>query len=162
MGTLTGAVVPGVARVELHPIGIDEARRILGGTPAPHDRWAPDYPFVDELDVLRGFVEHPRDAPFGLYAIRHLADGLLVGGIGFFGPPRDGVAELGFGLVESARGRGFAREALTAAIRIAVSNGATSVIADAAIDNHASHATMRGAGMVELRRDAELVYFGTA
>ena len=157
-----GAAVPGVARVELHPIGIDEARRILAGTPAPHDRWAPDYPFVDALDELRGFVAHPRGAPFGLYAIRGLDDGLLVGGIGFFGPPSDGVAELGFGLVESARGRGFAREALTAAIRIALSNGATSVVADATIDNHASHATMRAAGMVELRRDAELVYFGTA
>ena len=156
-----GAGVPGVARVELHPIGVDEARRILAGTPAPGDRWAPDYP-VDELDVLRGFVEHPRGAPFGLYAIRGLDDGLLVGGIGFFGPPSDGVAELGFGLVESARGRGFAREALTAAIRVALSNGATSVIADATVDNHASHATMRAAGMVELRRDAELVYFGTA
>jgi len=157
MGAVTGA-----ARIALQPIDVASARRMLDGTPGPNDRWAPDYPFVDELDVLRMFVELPRDAPFGLYAIRRLSDGLLVGGIGFFGPPRDGVAELGFGLVGSARGRGFAAEALTAAIRIALSNGATSVIADAAVDNPASHATMRNAGMVELRRDAELVYFGTA
>jgi len=44
-------------------------------------------------------------------------DGLVVGSIGFFGPPAaadDGVpeAEVGYGLVEDARGRGVATEAV--------------------------------------------------
>ncbi|WP_411698781.1 GNAT family N-acetyltransferase [Conyzicola sp.] len=154
------------ARLVLHPLGLDEARRILARTPGPGDTWAHDYPFADELDVLpmfiAAFVEHGDPAPFGLYAIARRSDGLFVGGLGFFGPPADGVAELGFGLVESARGHGFAAEALAAAIRIAFANGASSVIADALVDNHASHATMRGAGMVETRRDDELAYFVTA
>lgn len=153
-------------RLLLHPLGLAEARRVLARTPSAADRWAPDYPFADELDVLRGHIaavlEHGDPAPFGLYAIARLADGVYVGGIGFFGPPEHGVAELGFGLVASARGHGYAAEALRAAIGIALGNGATSVIADATLDNHASHATMRAAGMVELRRDAELVYFATA
>ena len=152
-------------RLTLHPLGLDEARRVLARSPGPHDRWATDYPFADELDVLPmfidAFVEHGDPAPFGLYAIARRSDGRYVGGIGFFGPPDDGVAELGFGLVESARGTGFAAEALAAAIRIALANGATSVIADAELGNLASHATMLRAGMVELRRDARLVYFGT-
>ena len=153
-------------RLTLHPLGLDEARRVLARSPGPHDRWAADYPFADELDVLPmfidAFVEHGDPAPFGLYAIARRSDGRYVGGIGFFGPPDDGVAELGFGLVESARGTGFAAEALAAAIRIALANGATSVIADAELGNLASHATMLRAGMVELRRDARLAYFGTS
>lgn len=153
------------ARLVLHPLGLDEARRVLAGTPAPADRWAADYPFADELDVLpmfiAAFAEHGDPAPFGMYAIARRSDGVFVGGIGFFGPPDDGVAELGFGLVGSARGHGLASEALGAAIGIALANGATTVIADALLDNAASHATMLRAGMVETRRDERLVYFAT-
>jgi len=149
----------------LHPLGLGEARRILAGTPDAADRWAADYPFADELDVLpmfiAAFVEHGDPAPFGLYAIARRGDGVFVGGIGFFGPPENGVAELGFGLVESARGHGFAAEALVAAIGIALANGATAVVADALLDNAASHATMLRAGMAETRRDERLVYFAT-
>lgn len=138
---------------------------MLAASPSPDDRWAPGYPFADELDVLPSFIaafeQRGDPAPFGMYAIVRLSDGMSVGGIGFFGPPSAGVAELGFGLVEEARGRGLAADALGDAIRIALANGATSVIADALLDNHASHATMRRAGMVEVRRDAELAYFAT-
>ena len=153
-------------RLVLHPLGLDEARRILAGTPGAADRWAADYPFADELDVLPGFVaafvEHGDPAPFGMYAIARRNDGIFVGGIGFFGPPDAGVAELGFGLVESARGRGYAAEALAAAIGIALANGATRVVADALLDNAASHTTMVRAGMVETGRDDRLAYFATA
>ena len=152
-------------RLVLHPLGLDEARRVLAQTPAPDDRWASDYPFADELDVLPmfidAFVRHGDPAPFGLYAIARRDDGLFVGGLGFFGPPENGVAELGFGLVASARGNGFAAEALAAAIGIAFANGANTVIADALLDNHASHATMLNAGMIETRRDDALAYFAT-
>ena len=151
------------ARLVLHPLGLDESRRVLAQTPGPDDRWASDYPFADELDVLpgfiAGFVENGDPAPFGLYAIARRSDGRFVGGIGFFGPPENGVAEVGFGLVGSARGNGFAAEALKAAIRIATANGATSVVADAVTGNRASHTTMLRAGMVETRRDALSVYF---
>jgi RimJ/RimL family protein N-acetyltransferase len=154
-----------MSRVSIVPLGLDEARRVLAQTPLPSDTWAPGYPFADELDVLPLFIDaferHGDPAPFGLYAVVRSADGAYVGGIGFFGPPEDGVAELGFGLIESARGRGFAAEALAAAIRVALDNGATSVVADALVDNLASHRTMLNAGMVETRRDERLVYFAT-
>ena len=153
------------ARLVLHPLGLAEARRVLAQSPAADDRWAADYPFADELDVLpmfiAGFVELGDPAPFGMYAIARRSDGLFVGGLGFFGPPENGVAELGFGLVESARGHGFAAEALTAAIAIALQNGAATVIADALLDNAPSHATMLRAGMVETRRDSSLAHFAT-
>ena len=152
-------------RLVLHPLGLAEARRILAAAPDPHDRWADDYPFADELDVLpsfiAGFEQHGDPAPFGMYAIARRSDGVFVGGLGFFGPPEHGVAEFGFGLVESARGNGFAAEAVAAAVGIALANGATSVVADALLDNRASHVTMLRAGLVETGRDDRLAYFAT-
>jgi RimJ/RimL family protein N-acetyltransferase len=94
---------------------------------------------------------------FGLYQIRH--DGLAIGGIGFSGPPDDGVVELGFGLIESARGNGFAAEALEALIEAALAFGAESVMADTTLDNLASQKTMLRAGMTEVSRDSELISY---
>ena len=150
-------------RLVLHPLRIDEAKRMLAGTPSARDRWGPGYPLVDELDALPGFIAvFGRDGdpqPFGLYGIRRRADGLAIGGIGFFGPPVNAVAELGFGLVENARGHGLAAEALIAAIAIARSAGAASVIADTALSNIASQKTMLAAGMVEVHRDSRLIHY---
>lgn len=53
----------------------------------------------------------------------------MVGGIGFFGPPaEDGSVELGDGLVEAVRGRGFATETLTALTRRALSKAGFSEV----------------------------------
>jgi len=100
------------ARLRLPVIGPDEARAILGGRREPS--WHADYPRRDDLDAL-SMVKEP-----SCWAPRHVVravDGLVVGSIGFFGPPQaaaDGVeeAEVGYGLVAEARGHGAATEAL--------------------------------------------------
>ncbi|MFE9022053.1 GNAT family N-acetyltransferase [Streptomyces sp. NPDC007808] len=52
---------------------------------------------------------------FGLFVLVRKEDGLAVGGMGFHGAPdEEGRAEVGYDLVEGARGRGYASEALTA------------------------------------------------
>lgn len=52
---------------------------------------------------------------FGLFVMVREEDGRAVGGIGFHGSPdEDGRAEVGYDLVEAARGRGYASEALSA------------------------------------------------
>ncbi|KRA38659.1 MULTISPECIES: GNAT family N-acetyltransferase [unclassified Nocardioides] len=76
--------------------------------------WHPDFPREDDLGAAS--LWHDGD-PWGPRSIVH--DGLVVGSIGFFGPPEtadDGVpeTEVGYGLVEDARGRGLATEALEA------------------------------------------------
>lgn len=54
-------------------------------------------------------------AEFGLFVLVRREDGLAVGGIGFHGAPdEEGRAEVGYDLVEGARGRGYASEALAA------------------------------------------------
>jgi ribosomal-protein-alanine N-acetyltransferase len=78
--------------------------------------WHPDYPRNEDLWAA-GLVKVP-----SCWAPRHIVrsyDGLVVGSIGFTGPPEpadDGVPEVetGYGLVEEARGHGAATEALRA------------------------------------------------
>ena len=77
------------------------------------DRWHPAYPRRDDVDSTVLFKDGDTWGP------RHVVhDAQAVGSIGFFGPPTpadDGVleTEVGYGLVEDARGIGLATEALT-------------------------------------------------
>jgi [ribosomal protein S5]-alanine N-acetyltransferase len=106
-------------RLRLELISPDEAARMLAGERQP--TWHPDYPRQDDLD---GVSMMPRSAASEddlSWSPRHVVrayDGLVVGSIGFFGPPAfapDGVpeAEIGYGLVADAHGRGVATEAVT-------------------------------------------------
>lgn len=75
------------------------------------ERWHPDYPRQDDRDAA-SMIHGPSS-----WGPRHLVhDGLAVGSLGFFGPPEpadEGTeVEVGYGLVEQARGRGLATEAL--------------------------------------------------
>lgn len=146
-------------RLVLHPITPEEARRIADGEREPG--WHPEYPFEDELDPLRSLARAVSPDPvFTLYQVRERVSGLAVGGIGFFGPPdRDGVVELGYGLVQAARGRGIATEALVAAVGIAAGHGATAVHADTEVGNTASQRVLEKAGFREVRRTEALVDF---
>lgn len=155
------------ARLVLHPFTAEEARRVVEGAPSASDRWAPGYPLVDELDPLRHFVERlgagSDEHPFTLYRIDELATGLAVGGIGFFYPPDDeGTTELGYGLIPDARGKGYATEAVRAALDVARAAGAVRVIADTELGNVASQGVLTKAGFVETMRADELVFFAMA
>lgn len=149
------------ARLVLHPIRPDEAARIVSGTPGPDDRWHPEYPFEDELDPLKSLAGATSPDPvFTLYQVRDAASGLAVGGIGFFGPPDEaGAVEIGYGLVAAARGRGLATEAVTAAARLAAEHGAVLLRADTTPGNVPSQRVLAKAGLTEVRRTGELVYF---
>ncbi|TYL45345.1 GNAT family N-acetyltransferase [Nocardioides sp. BGMRC 2183] len=85
-------------------------------TGARRPEWHPDFPRTDDLDVAGLWVEGDGWGPRSVYSRRA---GRVMGSIGFFGPPapaEDGVAEVevGFGLVEVARGHGAMSEALGA------------------------------------------------
>ena len=147
--------------VDLHVITPAEAGRIVAGTPLPDDRWHPEYPLADELDVLRPLANDPAPDPvFGLMMIRDASDGLAVGGIGFFGPPdADGAVEVGYGLVPAARGRGIAGAALTQAIAIAAAHGVRVVRADTDPANLPSSRVLERAGFRELPASDGLRHF---
>jgi RimJ/RimL family protein N-acetyltransferase len=150
------------SRLQLHAIDVGEGERIVAKTPGPEDTWADDFPFEGDVGAVRGFLratERGEQRPFGFYRITRLADGRAVGGIGFKGQPEDGCVEIGYGLVPSARGNGYAAEAVVALLTIAKDNGLSRVIADTARDNIASKRALIRAGFRLVGTDGELHYF---
>ncbi len=97
--------------------------------------------------------------PFGYYRITRLADGRAVGGVGFKGQPDGGCVEIGYGLAPSARGQGYAAEAVVALLALAAEHGVSRVIADTTLDNIASQRTLLRAGFRLVGSDDELHYY---
>jgi RimJ/RimL family protein N-acetyltransferase len=151
------------SRLQLHAIDVAEGERIVARTAGPDDAWADDFPFEGDVGAVRGFLRataaRGEQRPFGFYLITRLADGQAVGGIGFKGQPEDGCVEVGYGLVPSARGNGYAAEAVVALLAIAKDNGLSRVIADTARDNFASQKTLVRAGFRLVGTDGELHYY---
>lgn len=135
--------------LELIPIG--DIADMLASCDDPgnrHDDWHPDYPREDDCDGVRMVREVDGWAS---RQIRRVSDGLVVGSIGFFGPPdkESGTleAEVGYGLVEQARGQRLMSDALPALLALTDAAG-VAVRAGTSYDNAASLALMRSAGFV--------------
>ncbi|MDV5145144.1 GNAT family N-acetyltransferase [Streptomyces sp. SBC-4] len=149
-------------RLLLHPLTVDAAERVVAQEPGDGDRWAEGYPRDGDVRALTGFLrgvaERGDPGVFRHYEIR--LDGVVVGGIGFHGPPDElGVATVGYGLVPGARGKGYASEALRALIELARQAGAAGVKGDADLDNPDSHRVMEAAGMPCVAEDEQLRHF---
>ncbi|MGB8651355.1 MAG: GNAT family protein [Mycobacteriales bacterium] len=99
----------------------------------PH---AVDWPHDDTADALRPLAEHPEDTGEGTFLVVH--DGEVVGDCGWFGPPQDGVVEIGYGLAPSARGRGIGTAAVDLLLTWVTSRGATRVRAEVLPGNEPS------------------------
>jgi RimJ/RimL family protein N-acetyltransferase len=151
------------SRLQLHAIDDAEAERILARSAAPADVWADDFPSEGDIRGVGGFVRATaalgEQRPFGYYRITRLSDGRAIGGIGFKGQPDGGDVEIGYGLAPSARGHGYAAEAVIALLTVAADNGLSRVIADTTLDNIASQQTLIRAGFRLVSTDAELHHF---
>lgn len=151
------------ARLELHPIRLNDARRVLAGAP-DGARWAPGYPTQGDVFAARRFLEACASVgdpqPFGNYEIRRREDGHAIGGVGFHGPPdEDGKVTIGYGLVPTAQGNGYASEALRGLIEFARSHGVTCVEGDTTHENTASQHVMAAVGMLLIAEDEQLKYY---
>ncbi len=153
------------SRLLLHAIDVAEGIRIVARRAGPADAWANDYPFEGDLGAVGGFLrasaEGGEQRPFGYYRITRLVDGLAIGGIGFKGQPDEGCVEIGYGLVPSSRGHGFAAEAVVALLTVAIDQKVSKVIADTTLDNIASQRTLMRAGFHLVRMDSELHHYET-
>jgi RimJ/RimL family protein N-acetyltransferase len=151
------------SRLELHAIDVAEAERIVARSAGPADAWAVDYPFEGDVGAAGGFLRatatHGEQRPFGYYRITRLADGRAIGGLGFKGRPVGGCVEIGYGLAPSARGQGYAAEAVIALLTVAADNGLSKVLADTTLDNIASQRTLIRAGFRLVSTDAELHHY---
>ncbi|MFF0885815.1 GNAT family N-acetyltransferase [Streptomyces sp. NPDC003456] len=152
------------ARLVLHPMTVGEAERLVAGEPDGGARWAPGYPTDGDVSAARRFLDtcastgDPR--PFGTYEIRRREDGRAIGGLGFHGPAdENGSVTIGYGLIPSARGEGYASEALRGLLLFARARGITCVKGDADHDNLASQHVMTAAGMRPAGEDERVRYF---
>lgn len=147
-------------RLTLERITPELASRILVRDELPTDKWHTEYPFADELGPLKHLAQSAPSAPvFTMHLIREDQSGLAIGGLGFFGPPDEqGRIEFGYGLVEAARGKGYATEAVIAALDFARANGARFAKADTAPSNTPSQRVLVKAGL-ELVEKSDSAYF---
>ncbi len=101
------------------------------------------------------------DHVFGCYAIVEQSTGLTVGTIGFFGAPdAAGTAMIGYGLVPSARGAGYATEALLKIVEFSFAQEeVVRLEADPDRDNVASHRVLEKSGFVRTRSTADAYWY---
>ena len=150
-------------RLVLHAIDTAEGERIVARRAGEGDVWAGDFPFDGDVigvtAFLRAGAADGDQRPFGHYRITRGADGHAIGGIGFKGRPQDGRVEVGYGLAPSARGEGYAAEALTALLTVAAEHGVSRVVADTEEDNLASRRTLEHAGFRQIGVSGGLCHF---
>lgn len=151
------------SRLQLHAIDVAEAERIVARRPGPGDAWADDFPFEGDVGAVGAFLRATaafgEQRPFGYYRVTRLADGLAVGGIGFKGQPEGGCVEIGYGLAPSARGHGYAAEAVVALLALAAHHGLSRVSANTTLDNMASQQTLMRSGFRLMGTDGELHHY---
>src|SRR5262249_20381584 len=119
-------------------LGVDVPQ---GWPPGLYDRDAMAF-FRQRLNV------DPADA--GWYGWYVVYERTLVASIGFFGPPSEGVAEIGYSVVPSFRGQGIASESVAALVAYGFERGLRALVAHAALDNLPSHRVLERCGFVRV------------
>jgi ribosomal-protein-alanine N-acetyltransferase len=146
----------GSARVELTPLpaaaaaALPDDRRVaagLIGATLP-DAW----PQADLLDVLpMQAAAEPADEPFGVWLIIERDTNIIVGDIGFMGPPDGGAVEIGFSVIPDRRRRGYATQAANTLIDWAFRDPAIRLVtARSEPENEASARVLAAAGFVRV------------
>jgi [ribosomal protein S5]-alanine N-acetyltransferase len=139
--------LPAAAAAAL-PDGRETAAEVLGATLPPM------WPQSDLLDVLPMQAAAAPDLErFGVWVMIERQTTVVVGDVGFMGPPEDGLVEIGFSVIPDRRRRGYATEAARALVDWALGEpGIRGVIARCDASNEASIRVLERAG---LRRTGE-------
>ena len=144
------------ARLTLQSLTMDEWAAVAQGRAVDG---APDYPNEGDL-IVAGLIAAGQwsSGEWGPLQVRRRDDGLAIGGVGCKGEPdADGRVEIGYGIAESARGDGYATEAVLGLLGWLRDCDVHEVIAECDEDNAASIAVLRRCGFVETSRDDGLV-----
>ena len=146
-------------RLSLTPLDRETAQAIMD-----NDRtgraWHEQFPREDDRDGVGGWLRQG-DPVFGNFVIVEQASGQAVGTIGFFGPPDEtGTVMVGYGLVDPARGHGYATEALRALVGYAARQPAAKrVVADTTKDNVPSQRVLDKAGFAKTHETDDSVWY---
>lgn len=136
-------------RVELRRMTPALAEQVVQGARAID--WEEDYPAQGDTVAAQMYLKQCADGrdpqPFGPYQIVRTRDTKIVGGAGIHGSPGNGVVEIGYGVVPSARGQGFATEAARCLLDIARAAAVRIFIAGTETTNPASMRVLERLGM---------------
>lgn len=154
-------------RLKLVPFGLELVQAALENRPQLAELlgcMVPDeWPNTDFNEVLPEVYEHRKQHPEHSKwsaLILHQADSVLIGDIGFYGPPdEDGSVTIGYGIVPIYRNKGYATEALRAMIGWAFAQGAKQVLADCEAWNTASIRVLQKAGMRQTGQKDGLIFW---
>lgn len=150
---MPGEHVLRTSRLRLRLLSLDEVRALLDGHQDSERPFEPGYPLDATLVSAAIAVAHEdggtRLGRFGQYQVIRVSDGRVIGDIGFHAPPDErGDVSIGFGIVPSARGQGYATEALRAILDWALSQPEVRAVhADTDYVNLASQSVLSAAGM---------------
>lgn len=146
-------------RLVLRPWTTAEATAVRNDTRSAH--WADDFPAEGDR-VIAGLLDR-QPAWLGEHGHRLVVErdtGLVVGSIGLFWPPSEGILEIGYGIVASRRGRGYASEATrTLAAFALTAPGVRTVVAAVELSNPASVRVLEKAGFQRWTTEAETARF---
>ncbi|MBR5710767.1 MAG: GNAT family N-acetyltransferase [Thermoguttaceae bacterium] len=100
-------------------------------------------------EMLDGCLNNPDQWEWYAIWIIELSDRTHVGDLCFKGLDSNGVAEIGYGILEEYQGQGYATEAVKAALRWAFQNpNVTAIEAETDADNAASKRVLEKCGFV--------------
>lgn len=110
-------------------------------------------------NYMKRLEEDSSQLYWGVWLVTEKVDGILVGDIGFKGKPNaDGVVEVGYGFLESARMKGYATESVGALVDWAFrQEEVTCVIAETLHDNAASIRVLEKIGMKRVSETEKMV-----
>jgi len=146
------------SEVELQPVSPEAAAAILDGTQPAGLNLPEDYPSEFSAGVAGSVVHEGMVGPF---FILRKADGLIVGEIG--GAISDDMTiEIGYAVVDSQHGCGFATGAVLEIVKLAPGLNARRIIAHTPPDRAASSRVLEKAGfvnrgLVEDEHEGELI-----
>jgi RimJ/RimL family protein N-acetyltransferase len=152
-------VVP-TARLTLQGVTPAAATDLRAGGTGGFD-WVEDGPYEGTRDaagmLLKAYEAGVHRPEWGVFTLVRTEDGRAVGGMGFHGAPdEEGRVEIGYDLAESARGNGYATEAVRALSAWALAREEVrAVFATVDRANTASQQVLTRAGFTEVSEDEE-------
>jgi RimJ/RimL family protein N-acetyltransferase len=147
-------------RLTLEGITPSSARDLVLGGDGGFD-WIADGPYAGSREaagfLLKAYEEGVHRPEFGVFVLVRREDGRAIGGMGFHGvPDEEGRVEVGYDLVEAARGNGYATEALRALADWAFArDDVRALFATVDRDNLPSQAVVTRAGFRRVSEEAE-------
>ena len=100
-------------------------------------------------EMLDGCLQNPDQWEWYAIWVIELSDGTHIGDLCFKGLDSNGVAEIGYGILEEYQGQGYATEAVEAALRWAFQNpNVTAIEAETEDDNAASKRVLEKCGFI--------------